>query len=147
VNIVIDGSTSDVTEFLREQIKRIVRVEGAHGPEVELATGGVLSAEQIPAIGETGPELTEIPDGATVHPNTVDTEGGEPPSAGSSSSTSPKKQPTKRAPTKAPNRPRARTTANPSKPDPEADSTAGSADAPTTTSASDPSTFPQSTES
>jgi hypothetical protein len=169
---IVDGASCPTCGRPAGADTSVSPVEGEHGPELpggELAVGGTVSADWPPLVCEqvpepistadlerlgqwlTGPgepvEGIEVPADGVMREFTTEVEGGEPPSAGSSSSTLPKKQPTKRAPTKAPSRPRARTTANPSKQDPEVVSTADSADAPTTTSASDPLTFPQSTES
>ncbi len=127
------------------------------GPAETYATGGVLN--ETYTIGETVPEpisaadlehlgtqspgtgepteSLEVPADGTMHELTTEVEGGEPSSAGTSSSTSSAKRKTSTAPTKAPSRSRVRTTANPSKQDRAVDSTAGSADVQTTNSVSD----------
>jgi hypothetical protein len=119
------------------------------GPAEVYETGGVLN--QPFYVGEQGPESMsaadlerlgqqqpaqgiEVPVAGTEHELTTEVEGGESPSAGTSSSTSPKKPKTSNARTKAPSRSRARTTGSRSKQDPPVDSTADSAAAPTTSS-------------
>lgn len=84
-------------------------------------------------VSEPGPELLNLPDGATVLPRTE-----EEPSAGTSSETSPSKPSSSKKPNASGDRSPARTTASPSSRRRTADSSAASTDGAPTSKDSDP---------
>jgi hypothetical protein len=102
--------------------------EGDHVlPEREHpGTSVPMEGIEVPGDGTESPEITGDGTGEALPP--AEQEGGEEPSPGSNSSTSPEKPQTSGGQSKTGRPKRARTTASPSKPDPGASSTAGSTD-------------------
>lgn len=141
----VDSSPTD--EQLADSVREWVRVDGGAPVTVSVgdSAGNVGAAEPpssgdlITADGGTGPDGATDPDAAVPDaPELItEVEGGEQPSPGTSSSTSPRKRRTSSDGPKRNGRRRAPSTGNPSPPDHAADSTAGSAVEPTTTSGSD----------
>jgi hypothetical protein len=67
------------------------------GPEEGLATGGIVSGDTLPLVGEDVPP-TVLPKRRAPREGASDTEGGEKPSPGNNSETSPEKLQTKPEP-------------------------------------------------